>query len=198
MAQNFGQDRHSKRASWQARPAMANAGRLAAILFRMRFRASLPSSMSLIALLAACASPLPDSPHVLALPGRGKSYAQFQADERTCRMFAQQQVASSGPNQTGATVGINGAAVGAVLGAVAGAAINGVHGAGVGAGTGLALGGVAGIDAVDTSAAALQRRYDIGYEQCMYAKGHRIPADEGFGGLLYPAFRERQPAAGTQ
>jgi hypothetical protein len=66
-----------------------------------------------------------------------------------------------------------------LLGAAAGAAINGGHGASVGAGTGLALGGLSGAGAADQSASQLQQRYDIGYEQCMYAKGHRIPVARG-------------------
>jgi hypothetical protein len=70
---------------------------------------------------------------------------------------------------------VRSAAVGTLLGAAAGAAINGGHGAAVGAGTGLALGGLAGTGAAQSSAYSVQQRYDFGYQQCMYAKGHRIP-----------------------
>ena len=45
----------------------------------------------------------------------------------------------------------------------------------VGAGTGLLFGSVAGAGAGDASAYELQQRYDSGYIQCMYAKGHKVP-----------------------
>lgn len=44
-----------------------------------------------------------------------------------------------------------------------------------GAGTGLIIGGAAGAGAGAGSQRTLQQRYDIGYQQCMYAKGHKIP-----------------------
>jgi hypothetical protein len=63
------------------------------------------------------------------LPGTGKSFEQFHADDGMCQQFAMTE--AQGP------------AAGAA-GAVA-------------------------------SAPAMQRKYDLSYIQCMYAKGHRVP-----------------------
>jgi hypothetical protein len=43
------------------------------------------------------------------------------------------------------------------------------------AAAGLILGSVAGVNAGNLSTMAMQRRYDIAYQQCMYAKGNQIP-----------------------
>jgi hypothetical protein len=48
-------------------------------------------------------------------------------------------------------------------------------GAGVGVGTGLLAGTAAGAHAGYGTGFTLQRRYNIAYEQCMYAKGNQIP-----------------------
>jgi len=125
--------------------------------------------------LAACIS-VPTGPSVLVLPGTDKNFDQFRGDDLVCRQFAEQQVNGATPNQAGANSGVMTAVVSTILGAAAGAAINGSHGAGVGAGTGLAVGGLAGTGIAQGAAYSVQRRYDIGYQQCMYAKGHRIPS----------------------
>ena len=129
--------------------------------------------------VAACTVMPPHEPGVLVLPGNGKSFEQFRADNDVCKQFAQGQVAGLTPDSVAADSGVRSAAIGTLLGAIAGAAIDGGHGASVGAGTGLALGGLAGTGAANASASWLQQRYDIGYEQCMYAKGHRIPVARG-------------------
>jgi hypothetical protein len=62
------------------------------------------------------------------------------------------------------------------VGAAAGALIGGSSSAaGVGAGVGLLGGALAGSSAGHTSGYSLQQRYDAGYIQCMYAKGHKVP-----------------------
>ncbi|MBS0298695.1 MAG: hypothetical protein JSR32_01980 [Proteobacteria bacterium] len=124
--------------------------------------------------LSACVS-MPTGPSVLTLPGSGKSFDQFRADDYECRAYAYQQVGGTTPQQSAQTSGVTSAAVGTGLGAAAGAAIGGAQGAAIGAGTGLLVGGATGAGAAATSAYALQDRYDIGYIQCMYAKGHRVP-----------------------
>ncbi|MGE5622255.1 MAG: hypothetical protein ACM3WS_03760, partial [Bacillota bacterium] len=83
----------------------------------------------------------PNEPSVLVLPGAGKSFEQFRADNTECKQFAQEQTGSRTPDSVAFDSGVRSAAVGTVLGAAAGAAINGRSGAGVGAGSGLALGG---------------------------------------------------------
>ena len=127
-----------------------------------------------LGLLGACTT-VPQGPSVLVLPGAGKSFDQFRADDFECRQFASGQLGGASASANAVDSGIRSAAIGTALGAVAGAAINGGHGAGVGAGTGLLMGGISGAGAAEQSSYLTQRRYDMGYEQCMYAKGHRVP-----------------------
>ncbi|MGQ0543803.1 MAG: hypothetical protein ACT4P3_00505 [Betaproteobacteria bacterium] len=128
-----------------------------------------------LALLAGCASTPPSGPAVMALPGSGKSFDQFRFDAHECRQYAHSQVGGSTAEQAATDAGVKSAAVGTAVGAVAGAALGGRSGAGVGAGVGLAAGSLAGAGAAEASGRTLQQRYDFGYKQCMYAKGHKIP-----------------------
>jgi hypothetical protein len=118
---------------------------------------------------------LPTGPSVLVLPGSGKSFEVFRTDEAACRQFALQQVGGSTPKQTADEAGARSAAIGTAVGAATGAAIEGSRGAAVGAGAGLLVGAAAGAGTGEASAYELQRRYDYGYIQCMYANGHRVP-----------------------
>lgn len=124
--------------------------------------------------LGACTS-MPIGPSLLVLPGSGRTFEQFQMDDYSCRQFALGQIGGHAPNQAAISSGLGSAATGAALGAAAGAAINGGAGAAVGAGGGLVAGSVAGTETADVSGYLAQQRYDIGYVQCMYAKGHRVP-----------------------
>jgi hypothetical protein len=45
---------------------------------------------------------------------------------------------------------------------------------------GLAMGSMAGAGAANASSYTMQCRYHMGYEQCMYVKGHRVPALERY------------------
>ena len=126
-------------------------------------------------LLAACATPLPSGPSILVLPGTGKNFDQFRADEYECRQYASSQVGGTTPDQSIESSAVKSAAVGAAVGALAGAVIGGRRDAGTGAGVGLIVGSVAGAGAGQSSGRTAQQRYDIGYQQCMYAKGHRVP-----------------------
>lgn len=144
--------------------------------------------------LGACTTTPPNEPSVMVLPGTGKSFEQFKADNDMCRQYAYGQVAGRTPEGTAIASGVKSAAVGTILGAAAGAAADGSHGAAVGAGAGMALGGLSGAGAAETSASRLQQRYDIGYQQCMYAKGHRIPMAGGLMNQFIGDFQER-PAA---
>lgn len=123
---------------------------------------------------AACAS-LPTGPSVLVLPGSGRSFEQFRADEQQCRQYAFEQIGGAVPRQAADDSMARSVAAGTVVGAVAGAAIGGNQGAGVGAGTGLLVGTMAGSAAGESSGYGSQRRYDNAFIQCMYAKGHRVP-----------------------
>jgi len=116
----------------------------------------------------------------MALPGTGKSFEQFRADDLECRQFALAQVGGGSASQTATESGLKSAVVGTVVGALAGAAIGGHNASGVGAGTGLLVGSMAGIGAADTSAYRSQQGYDTAYIQCMYAKGERVPVSGQF------------------
>ena len=136
------------------------------------------SILTLLA-LAGCVT-VPNGPSMMSLPGTGKSFDQFRADDLDCRQFASVQAGGSTPDQAATNSGVKSAAVGTVVGATAGALIDGASGAGVGAGIGLLTGALAGSGAANASSYALQQRYDIGYTQCMYAKGHKVPVSGRF------------------
>ena len=137
-------------------------------------------------LVGACAT-IPSGPSVMVLPGGGKTFEQFQADDFTCRQWASQQAGGT-PGQAANESGITSAAIGTLIGAALGAAIgaaagNPALGAAAGAGGGLFFGGTSGLGAAQYSAAAVQQRYDNAYQQCMYAKGNQIP------GVIRSAYR---------
>ena len=144
-----------------------------------------------VPLLGACAT-VPTGPSVMVLPGGGKSFEQFQADDAGCRQWASQQTGTT-PGQAANESGITSAAIGTILGAALGAAIgaaagNPALGAAAGAGGGFLFGSSGGLSAAQYSGAAVQQRYDNAYQQCMYAKGNQIP------GVIRNAYR-RGPAA---
>lgn len=152
--------------------------------------------------LGACAVAPPTGPSVMALPAQGKSFEQFQQDDATCRQYASAQIGYGSPAQASTDSAVTSAIVGTALGAAAGAAIgaaagNPALGAIAGAGGGLLLGSAAGANAANVSGAALQRRYDMGYLQCMSAKGESVPTTVGgagpyashpYGPYAYPAY----------
>ncbi len=141
-------------------------------IFRLSF-------VSAALFLGACAT-IPSGPSSLALPGTGKSFDRFRADDFDCRQYASAQVGGAAPDQVAGDSVARSAALGTVVGAVAGAAIGGQRGAGVGAGTGLAVGAIAGTGAGNASALGVQQRYDHAFMQCMYARGHKVPVSGRF------------------
>ena len=132
-------------------------------------------SALVVLLMAGACTTIPTGPSVMVMPGTGKSFDQFRADDADCRQFAQSQIGGTTPNQTAIDSGVKSAVIGTAIGALAGAAMGGHNGAGVGAGVGLLVGSTAGAGAGEASAYGMQRRYDNAYIQCMYAKGDRIP-----------------------
>lgn len=124
---------------------------------------------------AGCATPPPSGPSIMVLPGSGKSFEQFRYDDHECRQYATAQTGGVTTQQAATDSAVKSAAVGTAIGAAAGGLLGGSSGAGAGAGMGLAVGALAGTDAANASAYSLQRRYDIAYEQCMYAKGNQVP-----------------------
>ncbi|HEY8099773.1 MAG TPA: glycine zipper family protein [Burkholderiaceae bacterium] len=153
------------------------------------------ASVAVLGALSACTT-MPTGPSILVLPGTGKTFDQFRIDDIDCRQFAAGQIGGVTASSAATDSGVKSAAVGTVLGAAAGAAINGHHGAGVGAGTGLVFGGLAGSGAANESAYDAQQRYDFGYEQCMYAKGHRIPVSGRLSGQYIQPGYTSSPASG--
>jgi uncharacterized protein YcfJ len=126
-------------------------------------------------MLAGCTS-IPTGPSVAVMPGPGKPFDQFRADNAICRDFAQQQLGVN-PNQVAREQVLTGAATGAAIGAASGALMGHGHegSAESMAGAGLIVGSATGANAANASTMSLQRRYDIAYQQCMYAKGNLIP-----------------------
>ncbi len=139
-----------------------------------RAAAAAALSLGTVLLLGACAS-VPSGPSVLVLPGSTKSFEQFRVDDQDCRQFAGAQLGGITPEQASMDSAAKSAVVGTAVGAVAGGIIDGRSGAAFGAGTGLLFGAMAGAGASQGSARNAQWRYDVGYQQCMYAKGHKVP-----------------------
>lgn len=135
--------------------------------------------LPLLALGIAACTTIPTGPSRMALPGTGKSFDLFRADDAACRQYALENSGAT-PAQVQEASGVKSAVVGTAIGAAAGAAIGGSgRDAGVGAGVGLVVGALAGSAAGEQSGYMLQRRYDDGYTQCMYAKGHRVAVRGG-------------------
>lgn len=129
--------------------------------------------------LSACAT-MPTGPSVMVLPGEGKDFEEFNADDYVCRRFAYERVGGLAGQQAAQDSAVRSAVVGTALGAVAGAAIGSASGdmgagAAIGAGTGLLFGSAVGSSYAEGSYYAAQRRYDYAYIQCMYAKGNLVP-----------------------
>jgi len=130
--------------------------------------------------LGACTVAPPTGPSVVALPGPGKTFPQFQKDDDYCRNYAQSRNQGADAQAANATDNAATTAVaGTLIGAAAGAALGSLSGragagAGIGAGFGL-LGGasVAGGNA-QGEADSLQGRYDVSYAQCMVGYGNTI------------------------
>ena len=129
---------------------------------------------AVIAAMSACTT-LPTGPSVMAMPGSGKSFDEFRADDAMCRQFALEQSGGATANQASVNSGLESAAVGTAVGAAAGALVGGHQGAGTGAAAGLLVGALSGAGAGQSSGYVAQRRYDNAYVQCMYAKGNAVP-----------------------
>ena len=134
-------------------------------------------SLALLSVVG-CAT-VPRGPSVMVMPGSGKTFEEFQSDDAMCRQWAAQQIGLS-PQETINQNTVAGAAAGTVIGAGLGAVIGSASGhagtgAAIGAGSGLLLGAASGANTGQYYGWEAQRRYDIAYTQCMYAKGNQIP-----------------------
>ncbi|WLI88154.1 hypothetical protein Q4S45_15595 [Massilia sp. R2A-15] len=122
------------------------------------------------AILAGCVQ-MPVGPTVAAMPAPNKPFEAFVQDDQLCRNWAAS--ASRGGRDPGDAL-IASTVTGTVIGAAAGA-LTGDRGAGAGAAFGTLAGAGYGSEQSAMSAYTAQRRYDIAYQQCMYAKGNVIP-----------------------
>ena len=116
----------------------------------------------------------------MVLPGSQKPYGEFQADEAACRQNAQAAIGGQSAGDAAANAAVANALIGTAIGAAVGAIIGSATGtagpaAAWGAGTGLLWGSASGANAAGWTYAEAQRRYDIAYTQCMYARGNQIP-----------------------
>ena len=68
-------------------------------------------SLGALLLLGGCVS-MPSGPGVMVLPGTGKNFDQFRADDMECRQFASNQVGGSTPDSAAENSGLKSAAVG--------------------------------------------------------------------------------------
>ena len=153
------------------------------------------SPLAALLMLGACAT-IPNGPSVMALPGTGKSFDQFRADDADCRQFALSQIGGASANQAAVASGVTSAAIGAGVGALAGAAMGGHDSAGAGAGMGLLAGSAIGASSGQASGYEAQRRYDIAYIQCMYAKGDRVPVSGQMTPGSAPSYNPPPPPPG--
>jgi outer membrane lipoprotein SlyB len=149
------------------------------------------------AVLSGCAT-VPTGPSVMVLPGTGKSFESFQADDAVCRQWANQQTGAESKNTANETLA-SGAGIGTLAGAALGAAIGGAsgnvaEGAAIGAGSGLVLGTAAAAGPAQSAGQEVQRRYDNAYQQCMYAKGNQIPGIMRESKRTYEAMPPPSPA----
>ncbi|HYA65679.1 MAG TPA: glycine zipper family protein [Burkholderiaceae bacterium] len=145
------------------------------------------SSLALGAIaLTGCAA-IPDGPSIAIMPAPTKPFEVFVADDQLCRGWAAQSIGVK--VQTAAnTSAMQTAAVGTAMGAAAGALIgSNWASAGIGAGTGLVLATAVGMSESSRTSYTLQRRYDIAYAQCMYAKGNILPGQSlGYNNIAPP------------
>lgn len=138
----------------------------------MRIRIPLTAPVLLLSLLAGCAT-APLGPTSRVMPAPGKPFEVFRHDDAECRQFAAQSVGTS-RNEAAADNMAGSMALGTVVGATAGALIGGQRGAGVGAGAGLLAGTAHGSGQSAYAGSDAQQRYNLAYDQCMYAKGNQV------------------------
>jgi hypothetical protein len=129
-------------------------------------------ALAMLVALAGCVAP-PAAPMIPVIPGPGKSFAVFDADQAACEQYASAQLAPTVFAYNKFSVGS--IALTAALGAGIGAAAAGGSGAATGAAAGAAFGTAANAVAASRSQSSLQQRYDILYASCMVHHGNRLP-----------------------
>jgi len=147
------------------------------MIIRRSAAGSFVTSACLAVMLVGCAQ-TPMGPTVQVMPGPGKSFDAFQADQANCKGYAAGQVQgqADAANQQAVGAGVLGTVLGAGLGAaVGGAAGNAGAGAAIGAASGAGLGAAYGANGSSYAQMSIQQQYDNAFAQCMYAKGEQVP-----------------------
>jgi hypothetical protein len=147
------------------------------MLFQFIAARRLTAPLAAATLLAGCAA-TPLGPTVQVMPGPGKSFDAFQADNGSCKAYAAEEVKGQADAANKRAFGAAllttalGAGVGAAGGALGGDAGGGAAiGSAVGAGAGTAI--AANGNANDQM--TIQMQYDNAFSQCMYSKGEQVP-----------------------
>jgi hypothetical protein len=150
---------------------------------------------SLLLVLGACAT-APVGPRVGVMPAPGKPFEVFIGEDQMCRQWAEHSSGANAANSTeaGNKAWVNSAAAGTALGAVVGALAGGRDGAATGAALGMVVGSASGAEQSGVSSYDMQRRYDMAYQQCMYAKGNQVP---GYRAQVMPSPPPAPPAPAT-
>jgi hypothetical protein len=113
------------------------------------------------------------------MPAASKPFEIFMQDDALCRSWASHAIGVPGHDAAAERM-LGSTIAGAAIGAAIGAAAGGHHGAGPGAAFGGAIGATQGSVMAQAEAGSAQRRYDIAYLQCMYAKGNAVPVGGGY------------------
>lgn len=140
------------------------------------------SGVTVLGLLLSGCAQTPMGPTVQVMPGPGKPFDAFQADQINCKQYAESAVSGQAQNANNRAVGA--AAIGTVLGAGLGAAIGGGRGAAIGAGSGAIAGTGLGMGSSSNEQMGIQQQYDNAFAQCMYAHGNMVP---GYGPMMVNA-----------
>ncbi|MGC2165732.1 MAG: hypothetical protein WA632_06940 [Gallionella sp.] len=119
------------------------------------------------------------------MPAPGKPFDLFAAEDRICRQYAAQSIGSS-PDEIASQNAVASTVAGVAIGTAVGALAGGNEGAQTGAAVGLIAGSSEGSSSAAYASRDAQWRYDLAYQQCMYAKGNQIPGYQTPRQLLPP------------
>lgn len=149
-----------------------------------RLAPMLPIGAALLAVLLAGCAPMPTGPSIAVMPAPYKPFDIFRQDDELCRGWAAHSIGLPGHDAAAERL-LSSTVTGAAIGALAGAAVGGQRGAGSGAALGTVVGAAEGSKQSAMTAGSAQRRYDIAYQQCMYAQGNVVTAPP-YGGYYPP------------
>lgn len=128
------------------------------------------AAMAAVLALEGCVT-VPSGPTIPVMPGKGKSFSQFQDDQYYCERYAHDRVAGH-VNAANDEIARN-AVIGTALGAALGGAIGGdTRGAVAGGAAGAAVGASTAHPGYRQYSA--QRQYNIAYAQCMSYRGNDV------------------------